>query len=172
MTWRDPFVYFRSITESPDCGSGVVGLDRLVPDLKKLEDTPSYSMVVPDACHDGSPTSCVPDAPAGVAAADEWLKQIVPAITGSDAYADGGMIVITSDHAAASPTDAKANLGALVISPYAAAGGTVSTAYDHYSLLKTVEVAFKLDPLGKSAGSAVKPFGTKVFANAPAPGNN
>lgn len=172
MTWRNPFVYFSSITESPDCGSSVIGLDRLAPDLAKLEDTPAYSLIAPDACHDGSATSCGGDAAGGIAAADEWLKKIVPSIIESEAYADGGMIVITSDHDASKPTEAGANVGALVLSPYVAAGSTVSTAYNHYSLLKTLEIAFGVDPIGRAATSAVKAFDKKVFANAPVAGND
>ena len=172
MTWRNPFVYFRSITESPDCGSSVIGLDRLAPDLAKVEDTPAYSLIAPDACHDGSATSCGGGAVGGIAAADEWLKKIVPSIVGSEAYADGGMIVITSDHDASKPTEAEANVGALVLSPYVAAGSTVSASYNHYSLLKTLEIAFAVDPIGKAAASAVKPFDKKVFANAPVAGND
>ena len=172
MTWRNPFVYFRSITESPDCGGSVIGLDRLAPDLAKLEDTPAYSLIAPDACHDGSATSCGGDAVGGIAAADEWLKKVVPSIIESEAYGDGGMIVITSDHAASKPTEEQANVGALVLSPYAAAGSTVTTAYNHYSLLKTLEIAFGVDPIGKAASSSVKAFNKKVFANAPVAGND
>ncbi len=96
----------------------------------------------------------------------------MPSIIESQAYADGGMIVITSDHAASKPTEAEANVGALVLSPYAAQGSTVSTAYNHYSLLKTLEIAFGVDPIGKAATSAVKAFDAKVFANAPVAGND
>ena len=172
MTWRNPFVYFRSIIESPDCGSGVIGLDRLAPDLAKIEDTPAYSFIAPDACHDGSAAGCGAGAVGGLAAADEWLKKIVPSIIESEAYADGGVIVITSDHAASKPTEAQANVGALVLSPYAAAGSTVSSAYNHYSLLKTLEIAFGVEPIGKAASSSVKAFDKKVFANAPVAGSD
>ncbi|MSX01746.1 MAG: hypothetical protein F2813_01130 [Actinobacteria bacterium] len=172
LTWRNPFVYFRSITESADCGSGVVGLDRLAPDLKTLDDTPALSLVVPDACHDGSSDPCEQGKTGGIAASDEWLKLIVESITASDAYADGGMVVITSDHSAAEPKVAEAKVGALLLSPYVAAGTSVDTSYNHYSLLKTIELAFGLDALGKAAKSSVKPFDSKVFANAPAAGSD
>lgn len=172
MTWRNPFVYFRSITESPDCGGSVVGLDRLAPDLATLEDTPAFSLIAPDACHDGSAASCGDGAVGGIGAADEWLKQVVPSIIESKAYADGGMIVITSDHAASKPTEDHAKVGALVLSPYVAAGSTISTHYNHYSLLKTVEIAFGVEPIGKAASASVKPFSKAVFANAPVAGSD
>ena len=140
LTWRNPFVYFRSITESADCGTAVVGLDRLAPDLKTADDTPALSYVVPDACHDGSATPCADGAPAGADAAAAWLGTVVPQIQESPAYADGGLIVVTSPDGPR--TDAASTggvpVGALLLSPYVAAGATVKTAYDHLSLLKTL----------------------------------
>jgi len=171
MTWRNPFVYFPSITDSPDCGTGVVGLDRLAPDLETLEDTPAFSLIAPDACHDGNAAGC-PDGTGGLEAADTWLKLIIPSILASDAYADGGMIVITSDQVASASAQAEAKAGALVLSPYVAAGATVNSSYNYYSLLKTIEIAFGLDPLGKAADKKVKAFNADVFANAPAAGGD
>jgi hypothetical protein len=172
LSWRDPFIYFRSITESADCGSGVVGIDRLAPDLKTLEDTPALSFIAPDACHDGSAGPCEPGKQGGVATAEAWLKLVVASIIDSEAYSDGGMVVITSDHSAAEPKVARAKVGALVLSPYVAAGATVDKQYDHYSLLKTIAIAFGVDPLGKAAASSVKAFDKTVFANAPVAGSD
>ena len=82
------------------------------------------------------------------------------------------MVVITSDHSAAEPKVARAKVGALVLSPYVAAGATVDKQYDHYSLLKTIAIAFGVDPLGKAAASSVKAFDKTVFANAPVAGSD
>ena len=68
QTWRNPFVYFAGLAEGPECAESDVGLDQLAPDLKKAEDTPSFSYIVPNACHDGSETPCAPEQPAGLAA--------------------------------------------------------------------------------------------------------
>ena len=100
QTWRNPLVYFAGLTESPECAEKDVGLDRLVPDLKKAEETPSFSYIVPNACHDGSETPCAPEQPAGLAAVDGFLETVVPEITASPAYKeDGGLIAITFDQA-------------------------------------------------------------------------
>lgn len=99
-TWRNPFVYFASLTESPECAESDVGFDQLAPDLKKAEDTPSFSYIVPNACHDGSETPCAPEQPAGLATAEGFLEAVVPAITASPAYKEeGGLIAITFDQA-------------------------------------------------------------------------
>ncbi|HSS05124.1 MAG TPA: alkaline phosphatase family protein [Solirubrobacterales bacterium] len=100
QTWRNPFVYFAGLTESPECAEKDVGLDRLVPDLKKAEETPSFSYIVPSACHDGGETPCAPEQPAGLATVDGFLETVVPEITASPAYKeDGGLLAITFDQA-------------------------------------------------------------------------
>lgn len=99
-TWRNPFVYFAGITESPECAARDVGLDRLSTDLKKADKTPAFSYIVPNACHDGSETPCAPEQPVGLPATEGFLKTIVPEIETSPAYEEeGGLIAITFDQA-------------------------------------------------------------------------
>lgn len=100
QTWRNPFVYFAGLVEDPECAEKDVGLDQLATDLKEPKDTPSFSYIVPNACHDGSDTPCAPEQPAGLAAGEEFLKTVVPEITASPAYqSEGGLIAITFDQA-------------------------------------------------------------------------
>ncbi|HEX6687932.1 MAG TPA: alkaline phosphatase family protein [Solirubrobacterales bacterium] len=100
VTWRNPFVYFAGLTESPECSENDVGLDQLAPDLGKAEDTPSFAYIVPNACHDGSEVACAPEQPTGLPAAEGFLKTVVPEITASPAYKEeGGLIAITFDQA-------------------------------------------------------------------------
>lgn len=100
QTWRNPFVYFVGLAEDPGCAENDVGLDQLATDLKEPADTPSFSYIVPNACHDGSDTPCAPEQPAGLAAGEEFLKTVVPEITASPAYqSEGGLIAITFDQA-------------------------------------------------------------------------
>jgi hypothetical protein len=98
-TWRNPFVYFHSIVDSPECAERDVGLEQLSVDLKKETKTPSFSYIVPDACHDGSETPCEPGAPAGLAAAQPWLETVIAEIEASPAYKTSGLIAITSAQA-------------------------------------------------------------------------
>ena len=168
LTWRNPFVYFRSITDSADCGTSVVGLDRLATDLKTAADTPDFSLIVPNGCHDGSAGPCAEGQAGGMAAADEWLKLIIPSIMSSKAYGDGGLIVITSDGVAGDPSESGATVGALLLSPLVAAGKTIPTKYDHYSLSKTISLFFAQQPLGKASGSTVKAFAKSVFSGSSA----
>lgn len=98
-TFRNPFVYFHSLIDSPSCVADDAGLDRLAPDLSNAARTPSFSYIAPDRCHDGNPVPCAPGAPARLAPADGFLATVVPQITGSKAYRNGGLLVITVDQA-------------------------------------------------------------------------
>lgn len=98
-TWRNPFVYFDSLSGS-ECAQDDVGLEALQTDLQSASTTPSFSYIVPSACHDGSEKPCEPGASAGIAAAEPFLKTVVPEIEASPAYKqEGGLIAITSDQA-------------------------------------------------------------------------
>jgi phosphatidylinositol-3-phosphatase len=99
VTWRNPFVYFQSITGGRDCATSDVGLGQLATDLKASASTPSLSYIVPSPCDDGSDTPCAPNAPAGLPEADTFLQKIVPEITASPAYKADGLLVITFDQA-------------------------------------------------------------------------
>jgi hypothetical protein len=189
LTWRDPFVFFHSIVDTPDCSTGVVGLDRLAPDLTDAQSAPSFSYIVPNACHDGRDTPCADGAPAGLAAADTWLQGVLDPILASKAYADGGLVVVTFDQA---PTDgphadARASsalppaypnapgtkpgggrVGALLLSKFVKAGTIDDTEYDHFALLRSIEDLFSLDPLGYAGRKGEAGFGEDVWGKTPA----
>jgi hypothetical protein len=131
VTWRDPFVYFESVTGNATCASSIVGLGQLASSLKSAKSAPALSYIVPDRCHDGSEEACAPGAPAGLAASDSFLSTVVPEIEDSPAYKAGGLIAITSDQAPQSGPDADAS-GCCMTStfpnlPAGAAGATATT---------------------------------------------
>ena len=191
LTARDPFVYLRDLTDTPDCASTVVGLGPLTQDIADPQSAPNFAYIAPNACHDGRDAPCADGAPAGLAAADAWLKTVVGPILQSKAYADGGIVVITFDQAPADGPEADSSgtpwlpaqwpavtdpaapkpgggkVGALVLSPYVGKPGTVvKTPYDHFSLLRTIDEAFALDPIGVAKDERVRPFGDDVITPA------
>lgn len=101
VTWRNPFVYLHSVIDSPECAAADVGFEQLLPDLKKkvTKKTPTLSYIVPNACHSGAEAPCEPGRLAGAAGIEEFLKPLVPEILKSPAYAEGGLLVITSSEA-------------------------------------------------------------------------
>jgi phosphatidylinositol-3-phosphatase len=190
-TFRNPFVYFRSITASPACASEDVGLSRLASDLKSARQTPALSYVVPDRCHDASPTPCSPGAPTGLAPAEGFLERVVPEIMRSPAYRQAGLLVITTDEAPSSGEYADSGfccgqpsfpnlpstgtrghgggtVGAMLLSPYVKHGVTNQERFNHFSLLHTIEALFSLRPLGYAALPEEKAFEAGMFLAHPA----
>ncbi|NUT71316.1 alkaline phosphatase family protein [Pseudarthrobacter sp. C4D7] len=177
-THHNPFVYFRSITSSPDCARNVVDLSALKDDLKSVDTTPNLAYITPNLCHDGHDGTCADGSEGGLGTADSWLREQVPAILSAPAFKQDGMLVITFDEAegdASGPSGSDAGVpaggtaggrvGALVLSPFAAAGTSSDRPYNHYSLLATIEDFFHLPRLGLAGDPGVRTFGDDVYRN-------
>jgi hypothetical protein len=190
-TFRNPFVYFHSVVDSPGCAREDVGLATLPHDLALGSRAPSFSYIAPDPCHDGNPVPCAAGAPAGMAAADAFLRQWIPRILSSKTYKDGGLLVITADEAPSSGEFADSSsccgeparypnlaappaggptghgggtVGALLLSPFISRASTSQQPYNHLSLLRTIEDLFGLSHLGYAALPAVKPLEASLFS--------
>jgi len=193
---RDPFVYFHALTEAAECAQSDVGLDQLATDLKAAKKTPALSYIVPDACHDGGELPCEPGQPAGILAAEPFLRQVVPQIEASPAYKEGGLIAITSSQARQTgptpdasscciaptypnlppeaapaappgpvkPTGGGGRTGLLLLSSFVKPGTINETGYyNHYSLLRSIDELFELEPIGYAAEEALTPFDASVY---------
>jgi hypothetical protein len=171
-TRHNPFVYFESITSSPDCQSNVVDFSELAGDLQSVDTTPNLSYISPNLCNDGHDNPCVDGSTGGLSAADAWLSQQVPAILDSPAFKQDGMLVITFDESEGKTVGpsglmpggtAGGKIGALVLSPFTNGGTTSDRAYNHYSLLASIEDAFSLPRLGYAGAPGLNSFGADVF---------
>lgn len=175
-TRHNPFVYFQSITSSPDCAKNVVSLAALPQDLASVSTTPNLSYITPNLCHDGHDHPCVDGSEGGLASSDQWLAQQVPPILDSPAFKQDGMLIITfdeTDGGTVGPSEgttgsplggtAGGRTGALVISPFSAPGGTSLQPYNHYSLLASIEDFLGLPRLGTASEPGVTPFGADVY---------
>lgn len=94
---HNPFVYFHSIIDSPDCGENVVNLNQLTTDLKNEHTTPDFVFITPNLCDDGHDGPCVNGQPGGLVSADAFLQKWVPLIMASDAYKKDGLLIINFD---------------------------------------------------------------------------
>jgi hypothetical protein len=94
---HNPFVYFHSIIDSPQCDADVVSLNRLSADLKSEWATPDFVFITPNLCDDGHDGPCVNGQPGGLVSADAFLQKWVPEILASPAYKKDGLIVINFD---------------------------------------------------------------------------
>lgn len=179
---HNPFVYFHSIIDSPACAERDVPLNRLPADLTSTGSTAALSYITPNLCHDGHDTPCVDGQPGGLVSADQFLAIWVPRIQASPAYQKDGLLVVTFDESHSPQTDATAccgetagpnsplpgitgagggRVGAVGLGRAVRPGTTSATAYNHYSLLASLEDLFALPPLGYAA---IAPrFGLDVY---------
>ena len=147
---HDPFLYFPDIIgDDSRCRAHVVPYSGLAADLAG-DTLPAFSFITPDTCHDGHDNPCADGSSGGLARADLWLSQNVPALL---AYlrSHDGLLLITFDEASVTDTSgcctggpgggpgAGGRVGLLALSAALRAGGVIGTPYDHASLLRTIE---------------------------------
>lgn len=125
-------------------------LESLARDLTE-DGLPDFALITPNICHSGHDCS--------LGEVDQWLKQVVEPLMNSPALRENSLIVITFDEAKKSDTASCCGLGwraggrvaTILISSEARPGTTDSTQYTHYSLLKTVLIAWNLPDLGATS---------------------
>jgi hypothetical protein len=82
---------------------------------------------------------CPAGQPVGIAGENAFLKLWVPRILASAAYRDNGVLIIALSGDPLTPARHVGRVGALVLSRYAHKATTIATAYQPYSLLRSVE---------------------------------
>ncbi len=154
-TRHNPFIYFHSLLDLGGCQSNDVGLTQLTKDLRKAKRTPTYAYIAPELCDEPSAGPCPDGTPAGLAGEDAFLKQWVPRILASAAYKQNGVLMIVFAQAPSANGSRPVRTGALVLSPTVKKASTVSTTYNPYSVLRSVEDLLGYTPLvhAKSAKS-------------------
>jgi len=180
---HNPFVYFHSIIDDQaNCDAHVVNLQQLQADLRSIQTTPNYSLIVPNLCHDGHNALCASGQPGGLVAVNRFLKIWVPKILAAPAFRKNGLLLITFDEGSASDGRACCHemklpggpkpgrlgpgggrIGAVALSPFIRPDTVSEVPYNHYSLLRTIEDFFGLSHLGYAAAPGLKPFGRDVF---------
>ena len=131
---HDPFAYYGGT-----CPSEVVPFSAFSGDMKGT--VPRFVWITPNLCDDGHdcPNSTV----------NAWLAQTVPQILATSAWQDGGVLFITWDEG----EDTANSVLTLVIRPDQL-NHTSAVAYNHYSLLATIEDLLGVPRLGASAQAA------------------
>ncbi len=165
----NPWAHFHSLLDLGACSTNDVPITELKKDLKSEKKTPNVSWISPDLCSAGVAGQCPEGAPTGAAAADAWLEEVVPEIVESPAFKKDGLLIVTfggvnppepalaGAPAPAAPTK-PLKTGALLISQFTSAGGTDSTPYNPYALLRSTEELFGLGLLAKAADPKTKTF--------------
>jgi len=150
---HNPAVYFNDINgglnaQSAVCKAHVRPFSELQTDLD-ANTVPSYSFITPNICDDMHDNSGC-QSTNSIANGDGWLKTVIPNIMASQAYKDGGLILVTWDES----EGGNVPIGMIAISPLAKAGYTSNVAYTHSSTLRSIETIFGLSPMLGGAASA------------------
>jgi phosphatidylinositol-3-phosphatase len=132
-----PFLYFRRVLSRPARLRRVVPLSALSRDLAAGR-LPDFSLVIPNTCHD------MHDCP--VSTGDAWLKRFVTPLLRSSQFQKSVVFVVFDESDSADPRTA-----ALALGPLVRPGSAFRPSMSHYGLLRTVEDAWGLPRLGRSA---------------------
>ncbi len=154
---HNPFIYFDSIRlNASRCDRSIVPMTNLDRDLASNQ-LPNFSLIMPNYCNSGH--SC----PA--ATADDWVANMVNKLQTSPALGKKSLIIVTFDEGSESSTATCCGLSrtggqvaTFLISPLAKHAFQDPTPYSHYSLLKTILMAWKLPELGQAGPAPTQPI--------------
>ena len=134
---HNPFMYYPGVTDDKaSCEAHVVPFTQLAEDLKSASGLPDYVFISPNMCND------MHDCP--VATGDAWLSRQVPKILSSPAFTtQNSLLVIAWDEG----DDNSNKVSTIFTGPAAKKAYKSDTAFDHYSLLHTIESLWGLAPL-------------------------
>jgi phosphatidylinositol-3-phosphatase len=136
---HNPFAYFTSVTTSPARRQRLVPLTELPRD-KAAEKLPDFALVVPDLCN--SMHDC------SVATGDAWLRRTVAPLLHLRATA----IFIVFDEGTTNVRGG-GHIPALVVGTAVRRHVRYRALTGHYGLLRTIEQAWSLPRLGRSAAA-------------------
>jgi phospholipase C len=177
---HNPFISFADVQSSQARVANLVDFSQFGSDLAS-GNVPDYSWISPDQCHDmhgrgggGATDPCdFSQEQSLIATGDQFLRDTVDAIQASPAWNGNSVIFITWDESdfTGSPTDfgfgdtsgcCTANPGGghvltLVISHSDHAARQSAVAYNHYSLLRTIEDGWRLGCLAATCDTADVP---------------
>jgi hypothetical protein len=132
-----PFLYFRRVVSQPARVRNVVPLTALSRDLA-AQRLPDFSLVVPDMCHNMHDCS--------VSTGNAWLKRFLPPLLKNRQLANSAIFVVFDESDSADP-----RVAALALGPLVRPDSVYAPAMSHYGLLRTIEDAWDLPRLGRSA---------------------
>ena len=139
---HNPAISYLSITRDPARCANITHLAGFDPAAADFE------MIVPNLINDMHSSS--------VAAGDAFLKAFVPGIVASPAFADS-VLFITWDEGGTS-RGGGGHIATIVVSPGMTPASRNTTAATHYSMLRTIEDAWRMPYLGQAAAATPLTF--------------
>jgi len=151
---HNPFMYYNDIRNNPvRCAAHVAPFTQFWVDMSSGQ-VPDFVWITPNMCNDTH------DCPVGTG--DAWLRSVVPTITGSAAFRNGGVLFITWDEGSSNAGCCSGSWGGhvatLVMAPNAISGFRSGVAENHYGLLRTIEDGFHLGHLGAAGWASNLPL--------------
>jgi len=169
---HNPFVYFADVqTNIARCRAHIAPYSALGSrsggDLASDATTPAFAFITPNLCHDMHDDCSSSLGTNPVQTGDAWLKQEVPKIFGSDAFAKhNSLLVINWDESGSGSAN---HVAAMFVAPTATPQFSSNATYTHYSLLRSIEQAMGVGTLtandagatsmGEFIGTAAAPSG-------------
>ncbi|MEI6806617.1 MAG: alkaline phosphatase family protein [Myxococcaceae bacterium] len=133
-----PFLSYKSVQDSPARCARVVSGEQFQSDWESGQ-LPHYAFYTPDMDNDGHDT--------GLLFAGDWLQKFLTPLLHDSERMKRTLIVVTFDESG--PLSSNHQIFTLLLGPVIKSGVAVSTAYNHYSLLRTIEDNFGLGTLGR-----------------------
>ncbi|GGJ57562.1 alkaline phosphatase family protein [Deinococcus roseus] len=156
---HNPFLLFKSIQQDMARAKQVVPLDQLASDLKSGE-MPNFSLIVPDQCEDMHGTPACRGGKNLEATGDQVAGELVRKIMTSKSWGKNDVIFLTFDEADESApaqgpekVDQGGRVVLVVVSGKARGPISSKVAFNHYSVLRTVEEGFGLPVMGEARNS-------------------
>src|SRR5258706_5779757 len=167
---HDPFVSYQDVQTNPTRMANIVDFSQFSSDLAS-NNVPDYSWISPDQCHDMHGRAATPDDPCDfsqvqslIATGDAFLQNTVSAIMNSQAWTGNSVIFITWDESDFTgsgfqgfgddsgccdsvPHQGGGHVVTLTISHSDHSARTSNVAYNHYSMLATIEGGWQLSCL-------------------------
>ncbi|OLC50671.1 MAG: hypothetical protein AUH43_04370 [Acidobacteria bacterium 13_1_40CM_65_14] len=145
---HNPFLHYIDILANRvRCEASVVPLTELAADLQTGR-LPDYVWITPNNCHNMHDCS--------VAAGDTWLAGFVPSLIASMGASDWVLFVVWDE--GNSDQGGGGHVPAIVVAP-GVHGIQSATLHSHYGLVRTIEDAWNLKPLGQTGfASAMAEF--------------
>jgi hypothetical protein len=141
---HNPFAHYANIASNPArCAAHMAPFSRFASDLASGS-LPDYVWITPNLCSD------MHDCP--VSTGDAWLQNVASGILSSPAFAGSALFVVFDE--GTSDANGGGQVPLIVASPWTPAGYQSSAVVNHYNVLRTIEDAWGLAPLGASSQAA------------------
>jgi len=158
---HNPFIYYDDIRNNSTRCNKIVPFTQFDTDLNN-NTVPNYAWITPNLCNDTHDCS--------ISTGDKWLKTWVTKILASSAWKQNGVLFITYDEGSSNAGCCTYATGGhivtLVISLLGRSAFQSPVAYDHYSLLRTIEDSWGLSELRNAACACSQPM-SDFFTTSP-----